>query len=114
MRIDNFKYRFIDQPNGWFGGTVKVDWPILVNLRLDPFERTGLNQSLFAKDWWVYEFWRFVFVQQEVANTPRRSSISRQRRRVRASTVGAQGRAREEDGADEEVKSQLGCELINA
>ena len=67
VRIDDFKYRFIDQPNGWFGGTVKVDWPILVNLRLDPFERTGLNQSLFAKDWWVYEFWRFVFVQQEVA-----------------------------------------------
>jgi hypothetical protein len=22
---------------------------------------------LFAKDWWAYEFWRFVFVQQEVA-----------------------------------------------
>ena len=67
VRIDNFKYRFIDQPNGWFGGTVKVDWPILVNLRLDPFERTGLNQSLFVKDWWAYEFWRFVYVQKEVA-----------------------------------------------
>ncbi len=67
VRIDDFKYRFIDQPNGWFGGTVKVDWPILVNLRLDPFERTGMNQSLFVKDWWVNEFWRFVFVQQEVA-----------------------------------------------
>jgi arylsulfatase A-like enzyme len=66
VRVGNFKYRFIDQPNGWFGGTVKVDWPILVNLRLDPFERTGLNQSLFVKDWWVYEFWRFVFVQKEV------------------------------------------------
>jgi len=66
-RIDDFKYRFIDQPNGWFGGTVKVDWPILVNLRLDPFERTGLQGSLFVKDWWAYEFWRFVLVQQEVA-----------------------------------------------
>ena len=42
VRIDDYKYRFIDQPNGWLGGTVKVDWPILVNLRLDPFERTGL------------------------------------------------------------------------
>jgi arylsulfatase A-like enzyme len=66
VRIGDFKYRFIDQPNGWFGGTVKVDWPILVNLRLDPFERTGLNQSLFVKDWWAFEFWRFVFVSQEV------------------------------------------------
>jgi len=34
VRIGDFKYRFLDQPNGWFGGTVKVDWPILVNLRL--------------------------------------------------------------------------------
>jgi arylsulfatase A-like enzyme len=66
VRINDFKYRLTDQPNGWFGGTVKVDWPILVNLRLDPFERTGLNQSLFAKDWWGTEFWRFVFLQQEM------------------------------------------------
>ena len=43
-RIDDFKYRFIDQPNGWFGGTVKPDIPILVNLRLDPFERTGMHR----------------------------------------------------------------------
>ena len=68
MRIDDYKYRFIDQPNGWLGGTVKVDWPILVNLRLDPFERTGLSTagSLAYYNWFVYEFWRFVFVQQEV------------------------------------------------
>ena len=41
VRIDDFKYRFIDQPSGWFGGTVKLDVPILVNLRLDPFEPRG-------------------------------------------------------------------------
>jgi arylsulfatase len=67
VRINDFKYRFTDQPNGWFGATVKVDWPILVNLRLDPFERTGLNQSVFAANWWGNEFWRFVDVQQQVA-----------------------------------------------
>jgi arylsulfatase len=67
VRIGDYKYRFIDQPNGWFGGTVKVDWPILVNLRLDPFERTGLQGSLFAANWWAFEFWRFVFVKDEVA-----------------------------------------------
>jgi arylsulfatase A-like enzyme len=70
VRINDFKYRFTDQPNGWLGATVKVDWPILVNLRLDPFERTGMptatGGSLFYKDWFVYEFWRFVFVQQVV------------------------------------------------
>ena len=44
VRIDDYKYRFIDQPNGWLGGTVKPDVPILVNLRLDPFERTGSDR----------------------------------------------------------------------
>jgi arylsulfatase len=67
VRIDDFKYRFLDQPNGWFGGTVKPDWPILVNLRLDPFERTGLNQSINYYNWYAYEFWRFVFVKDKIA-----------------------------------------------
>src|SRR3974390_378892 len=26
VRINDFKFRLTDQPNGWFGGTVKVDW----------------------------------------------------------------------------------------
>ena len=67
VRVDDFKYRFIDQPNGWLGGTIKPDWPILVNLRLDPFERTGLTGSLAFYNWYAYEFWRFVLVQQEIA-----------------------------------------------
>ena len=41
VRIDDFKYRFIQQPSGWIGVKVHVDAPILTNLRLDPFERTG-------------------------------------------------------------------------
>jgi arylsulfatase len=72
VRIDDYKYRFTDQPNGWLGATEKVDWPILVNLRLDPYERTGMyngkdNGSIAYYNWFAYEFWRFVFVQQEVA-----------------------------------------------
>jgi len=66
-RIDDYKYTFLDQPDGWFGPKVKLDWPGIVNLRLDPFEKMGIGDSLFAKDWWAFEFWRFVFVQQEVA-----------------------------------------------
>jgi hypothetical protein len=50
VRVNDFKYRFIDQPGGLLANTVKVDWPILVNLRLDPFERTGLSQSLFTPE----------------------------------------------------------------
>ncbi|SDH85295.1 arylsulfatase [Pseudomonas panipatensis] len=71
VRIDDFKYRFIEQPDGWIGSKAKVDAPVLTNLRLDPFERTdyrrGNNGSLQYFDWFTYEFWRFVFVQQEVA-----------------------------------------------
>ncbi len=70
VRIDDYKYRFIDQPRGWLGEKTHVDVPYLINLRLDPFERTGWPdngtkdgaQQYF--DWFKYEFWRFVFVQQ--------------------------------------------------
>src|SRR5262245_22020749 len=71
VRVDDYKYRFTDQPNGWLGATVKVDWPILINLRLDPFERTGMYNgkdggSIAYYNWFAYQFWRFVFVQQVV------------------------------------------------
>ncbi|MCU1752003.1 arylsulfatase [Pseudomonas sp. 6D_7.1_Bac1] len=67
VRIDDFKYRFTDQPNGWIGSTVKLDMPVLTNLRLDPFERTGFTGSYEYMSWFLYEFWRFQFVQKEVA-----------------------------------------------
>jgi arylsulfatase len=72
LRIDDYKFRFIDQPGGWLGDKTKVDVPHISNLRLDPFERTGWPnngtkdgaQAYF--EWFKYEFWRFVFVQQQV------------------------------------------------
>jgi arylsulfatase len=67
VRVGDYKYRFLDQPGGWMGATVPVDMPILTNLRLDPFERTGVGQSLANINWFMYEFWRFVFVQEVVA-----------------------------------------------
>jgi arylsulfatase len=71
VRIDDFKYRFTDQPDGWIGSTVKLDMPVLTNLRLDPFERTGFPKgttgSYMYFNWFMYEFWRFQLVQQEVA-----------------------------------------------
>jgi arylsulfatase len=70
VRIDDYKFRFIDQPAGWLGEKTKPDVPYITNLRLDPFERTGWPnngtkdgaQQYF--DWFKYQFWRFVFVQQ--------------------------------------------------
>ena len=73
VRIDDYKYRFIDQPAGWLGEKTHPDVPYITNLRLDPFERTGWPndgtkvgaQQYF--DWFKYQFWRFVFVQQLMA-----------------------------------------------
>ena len=73
VRIDDYKFRFIDQPQGWLGEKTHPDVPYITNLRLDPFERTGWPsngtkdgaQQYF--DWFKYQFWRFVFVQQLVA-----------------------------------------------
>jgi arylsulfatase len=47
-------------------------FPVLTNLRLDPFERTVLavnvqGGSTNNYNWFVYEFWRFVHMQQQVA-----------------------------------------------
>jgi arylsulfatase A-like enzyme len=72
VRIDDYKFRFIDQPAGWVGEKTHPDIPYITNLRLDPFERTGWpgngtkdgGQQYF--DWFKYQFWRFVFVQQVV------------------------------------------------
>ena len=39
-------------------------------MRLDPFERAGLPDgeegSLYYKDFFVFEFWRFVQAQQQI------------------------------------------------
>jgi arylsulfatase A-like enzyme len=40
IRIDDFKFQFIQQPYGWPGEKVTTDMPTIVNLRQDPFERT--------------------------------------------------------------------------
>jgi arylsulfatase A-like enzyme len=72
VRIGDYKYRFIDQPRGWVGDKSKPDIPYITNLRLDPFECTGWpddGTKVGAQNymgWFLYEFWRYVFVQHEV------------------------------------------------
>jgi len=67
-RIGDWKFTFIDQPEGWFGPKVKLDCPGLTNLRLDPFERINAKSApSYLMDFFGHNFWRFVFVQQEVA-----------------------------------------------
>jgi len=73
VRLGDYKYQFIIQPGGWLGTKDHPDVPLITNLRVDPFEKMGFpgadgnRGSYNFMDWFVYEFWRFVFVQQEVA-----------------------------------------------
>ncbi len=70
VRIGDVKYGLLSQPDGWLGPVVKNSWPTLYNLRLDPFERMGFgpNESFMSfQNYYAQEFWRFVFMQEEVA-----------------------------------------------
>jgi arylsulfatase len=71
LRLDDYKYQFIDQPNGWLGNKVANDAPTITNLRLDPYERTawygGTSGSLEYFEWYKYQFWRFVLAQKTIA-----------------------------------------------
>ena len=75
LRVDDFKFQFLQQPYGWPGEKTTTDMPTMVNLRQDPFERTPSirGQSLndmgggYMNDFMAREFWRFVLVQQRVA-----------------------------------------------
>jgi arylsulfatase A-like enzyme len=74
LRIDDFKFQFLQQPWGWPGEKLTTDMPGITNLRWDPFERLSplrgesLNNSspAYLNDFMAREFWRFVSVQQEV------------------------------------------------
>ncbi|MCI0675329.1 MAG: hypothetical protein L0Y42_06075, partial [Phycisphaerales bacterium] len=74
VRVDDFKFQFYQQPQGWPGPKVTTDMPLMVNIRQDPFERTPSigEESLnnmgggYMNDFYAREFWRFVMVQQYV------------------------------------------------
>ena len=70
VRIGDYKFRFIEQPDGIFGGKIKSNTPVITNLRLDPFERAefpkGSIGSLDYYQFYFHEMWRFVQVQRQV------------------------------------------------
>jgi arylsulfatase len=75
-RLDDMKFQFFLQPTGWPGPKVTTDMPGLVNIRQDPFERfpmiageSALTGAFgYGNDFFAREFWRFVLVQQRVAD----------------------------------------------
>jgi arylsulfatase A-like enzyme len=75
LRLDDFKFVFFQQPQGWPGEKVTTDMPTIINIRQDPFERTPSIRSEnlnnlgggYMNDFMAREFWRFVLVQKKVA-----------------------------------------------
>ncbi|HTR02591.1 MAG TPA: arylsulfatase [Thermoanaerobaculia bacterium] len=76
VRLDDFKFQFLQQPYGWPGEKITTDMPTMTNLRWDPFERYSMirgETSLtgawgYGMDFYAREFWRFVVVQKAVAD----------------------------------------------
>jgi len=70
VRIDSYKYQFIDQPQGWVGPTTTPNMPKLTNLRHDPFERMNWPAKGFAEgsiaywDSFKHEMWRYQIPAQ--------------------------------------------------
>ena len=77
IRIDDLKFQFLQQPQGWPGPKVTTDMPTIVNIRQDPFERDADDRRRkrarttaafgYINEFYAREFWRFVVVQQKVA-----------------------------------------------
>jgi arylsulfatase A-like enzyme len=74
IRMDDMKFTFFQQPQGWPGPKFESDMPSVSNIRQDPFERFSMlagETSLtgawgYSTDFFAREFWRFVVVQQQV------------------------------------------------
>jgi arylsulfatase A-like enzyme len=74
VRLDEMKFIFFQEPQGWPGPKLITDMPLLINIRQDPFERfpmvsgeTPLTGAFgYGNEFFAREFWRFVVVQQAV------------------------------------------------
>jgi arylsulfatase len=63
IRWNDWKIHFATMPN-WSAGRQALTFPIMVNLRADPFE-TSIDSSMYTR-WMADNMWLFVPMQQEV------------------------------------------------
>jgi len=73
VRVDDWKYSFLTQPNGWFGVVERPNIPTITNLRQDPYERMNwpshgtADGSVAYWDSFKHEMWRFQVASQVIA-----------------------------------------------
>ena len=66
VRVDDFKLAFAIE-EGAINEAIRVtpNWPVISNLRADPFEK-GYNESMMYVRWYVDNMWLFVPVQEKI------------------------------------------------
>jgi arylsulfatase len=63
------------------GSRTVSNWPIIVNLRADPYEKMPTESGSYIR-WYAENMWLFVPIQQQVKEFIRRSRIILSRREV--------------------------------
>ena len=58
VRYNDWKAHFVVQPHGWAGPKEKLNAPLLVNLRRDPYER-AFHESGMYTEWMGQKMWTF-------------------------------------------------------
>jgi hypothetical protein len=68
VRWNNWKVNFAGVDGNIATGTRKVtNWPLIVNLRADPYEQMPFESEMYIR-WYVDQMWLFVPIQQQVKN----------------------------------------------
>ena len=67
VRWNDWKINFAEvQGNIATGSRIATNWPIIVNLRADPYEQTPTEAELGYLRWYADNMWLFVPVQQKI------------------------------------------------
>jgi arylsulfatase len=68
VRWNDWKVNFAVVDGNIATGTRKITgWPLIVNLRADPYEKMALESSMYMR-WYADNIWLFVPVQAQVKN----------------------------------------------
>ena len=70
MRWNDWKVNFAVQNGNIATGMREVPgWPVIVNLRADPYEKVPLESGMYMR-WYADNIWLFVPVQQKLKRLP--------------------------------------------
>ena len=69
VRVRDWKVHFaLMQGNIALGSRVATNWPIIINLRDDPYEKMHIEGTMGYLRWYAENIWLFVAVQQKIGD----------------------------------------------